>query len=86
LSLITAVYLTSFPVFLQLEGIEHRAIKVRRPQSNGFIERFDRYVLACALAARAETIVSGDDDLHTLGTYQGILVLTAAQCLQGLRT
>jgi hypothetical protein len=25
------------------------------------------HVLACALAARAEAIVSGDDDLHALG-------------------
>lgn len=27
-----------YELFLQLEGIEHRTIKVRRPQSNGFIE------------------------------------------------
>ena len=28
-----------FELFLQLEGIEHRKTKVRRPQSNGFVER-----------------------------------------------
>ncbi|MGU5658887.1 helix-turn-helix domain-containing protein [Aeromonas veronii] len=28
-----------YELFLQLEGIEHRTTKVRRPQSNGFIER-----------------------------------------------
>ena len=28
-----------YELFLQLEGIEHRTTKVRRPQSNGFIDR-----------------------------------------------
>ena len=44
----------------------------------------DAAVLACALAARAEAIVSGDDDLHALGTYQGIPILTPAECLRRL--
>jgi predicted nucleic acid-binding protein len=39
-------------------------------------------VLTCALAARAEAIVSGDQDLHALGTYKGIPILTPAECLQ----
>lgn len=34
-----------YELFLQLEGIVHRTTKVRRPQSNGFIERFHRTVL-----------------------------------------
>ncbi len=34
-----------YELFLQLEGIEHRTIKVRRPQSNGFIERLHRTLL-----------------------------------------
>lgn len=34
-----------YELFLQLEGIEHRTTKVRRPQSNGFIERFHRTLL-----------------------------------------
>ncbi|MGE0874431.1 MAG: putative toxin-antitoxin system toxin component, PIN family [Burkholderiales bacterium] len=42
----------------------------------------DAAVLACALAARADAIVSGDDDLHALGTFQGIPVLSPAQLLQ----
>lgn len=42
----------------------------------------DAAVLACALAARAEAIVSGDGDLHALGSYQGIPILTAAECLR----
>lgn len=44
----------------------------------------DAAVLACALAARAEAIVSGDDDLHALGSYQGILVVSPAECLRRL--
>jgi len=43
-------------------------------------------VLACALAARAEAIVSGDADLHALGSYQGIPVLSPADCLKRIAT
>ncbi len=32
-------------LFLQLEEIEHRTTKVRRPQSNGFVERLHRTLL-----------------------------------------
>lgn len=35
----------TYEQFLQLEGIEHRTTKVRRPQSNGFIERLHRTLL-----------------------------------------
>ena len=41
----------------------------------------DAAVLACALAARAEVIVSGDADLHALGNYQGIPILSPATAL-----
>jgi transposase InsO family protein len=34
-----------FELFLQLEEIEHRTTKVRRPQSNGIVERFHPTVL-----------------------------------------
>jgi uncharacterized protein len=42
----------------------------------------DNHVLACALAARAEIVVSGDKDLLDLVNYQDILILTAATALQ----
>jgi len=42
----------------------------------------DVHVLACALAARAEVIVSGDNDLRVLGNYRGIPVLSAVDCLR----
>lgn len=34
-----------YELFLQLEGIKHRTTQVRRPQSNGFVERFHRTLL-----------------------------------------
>ncbi len=34
-----------YELFLQLEDIAHRTIRVRRPQSNGIIERFHRTLL-----------------------------------------
>ena len=46
----------------------------------------DAHVLACALAARAEAIVSGDADLHALGSYQGIPILSPADCLKRIAT
>jgi putative PIN family toxin of toxin-antitoxin system len=43
----------------------------------------DDHVLACALAANAELIVSGDKHLLGLGgQYQGIRILTPAQAVQ----
>lgn len=34
-----------YELFLQLEGIEHRTTQIRRPQSNGFVERMHRTLL-----------------------------------------
>ena len=44
----------------------------------------DDHVLACALAAKADLIVSGDRDLLELKTYQGIPILTAVEALARL--
>jgi uncharacterized protein len=44
----------------------------------------DDAVLACALAARADFIVSGDQDLLVLGQWAGIPILSAAQALDML--
>jgi len=41
----------------------------------------DDHVLACALAARADLVVSGDADLLELKAYQGIPIVGAAQAL-----
>lgn len=44
----------------------------------------DDAVLACAVAAGAEMIVSGDDHLLRLGSYAGIPIATAAALLERL--
>lgn len=44
----------------------------------------DLPVLACAQFAGANLIVSGDKDLLTLGTFQGIPIVTAADALKRL--
>ncbi len=44
----------------------------------------DDAVLACALAADADLIISGDQDLLVLKSIQGIPILTAAQALERL--
>ena len=42
----------------------------------------DEAVIACALAARADLIVSGDQDLRVLKTYGRIRIVSAAEALQ----
>jgi putative PIN family toxin of toxin-antitoxin system len=44
----------------------------------------DDAVLACALAAQADLIVSGDDDLLVLKQFQGMRILTAAQAVKSI--
>lgn len=41
----------------------------------------DDHVIACAIAARADAIVSGDRHLLDLTQHQGILILTVQQAL-----
>jgi predicted nucleic acid-binding protein len=42
----------------------------------------DDHVLACAVAAQADFIVSGDKHLHSLGgQYQGIRIVSAAMAV-----
>ena len=42
----------------------------------------DDAVLACALAARAQFIVSGDEDLLVLGAFKGITIITVATAVR----
>ncbi len=59
-----------------------------RPAAHSAIVRDpdDDQVIACALAAEAKVIVSGDLDLLALGSYQSIDILSAAQMLRRLST
>lgn len=45
----------------------------------------DDAVLALARVALADLIVSGDDDLLTLGSFEGIPIVTPAQALERLQ-
>lgn len=42
----------------------------------------DDQVIAAALAAHADLIVSGDSDLLSIGNHQGMPIVTAAQAAQ----
>lgn len=42
----------------------------------------DVHVLACAAAAEADAIVSGDEDLLVLHTFRNIPIINAAQALE----
>jgi putative PIN family toxin of toxin-antitoxin system len=44
----------------------------------------DDAVLACALAARADLIVSGDGDLRALGLFENIPIVSTTEALVGL--
>ncbi len=44
----------------------------------------DDHVIACALAARADAIVSGDRHLLDLGQHQGFAIITATAALARL--
>ena len=46
----------------------------------------DDHVLACALAARADLIVTRDLDLLDLKTYQNIPILAAADAVRRIET
>lgn len=45
----------------------------------------DDAVLACAKAAQADLIISGDQDLLVLQAFEGIPIVTAAQALERLK-
>lgn len=45
----------------------------------------DDLVIACALEAQAELIVSGDSDLLSLKQHQGVTIVTAADAVEQIR-
>lgn len=46
----------------------------------------DDAVLACAVAARADLVVSGDDDLLSLESFMGIPIAAVANAVEGFGT
>lgn len=45
----------------------------------------DDAILATAVAARADLLVTGDKDLLVIGSFQGIPIVPPAECLVRLR-
>ena len=45
----------------------------------------DDHVIACALAARADFIITGDDDLLMLGDVSGVRIVTVGSFLENVR-
>jgi len=58
-----------------------KIVKPRKLRTRVSRDPDDDAVLACALAARADFIITGDKDLLTLGAYRAIPILTAAEAL-----
>lgn len=80
-----AVTATGLTVDEILRNYRHLATRVRvtARQLERQVSRDsdDDQVIACALAARADVIVSGDTDLLCLITYRNISIVTPAQAL-----
>ena len=64
--------------------IDRRAMTVPARQLDERVSRDidDDAVLACALAGRAQFIVSGDDDLLVFGAFKGIPIITVATAVR----
>ncbi len=75
---------------LTLEGLLQRyldvAIAVKAPAVDPVVlaDPDDDHVLACALAAQANLIVSGDSDLLDLKSYRGIPIVSDVEALERL--
>jgi putative PIN family toxin of toxin-antitoxin system len=61
--------------FAETVRVRRRLAVVRRdPEDDKFLE--------CAVAGRAEYLVTGDRDLRELGSYRGITILTVGEFLE----
>ncbi len=57
-------------------------VTARRLDERASRDADDDAVLACALAARADLIVSGDDDLLVLKSFKGIAIVSVAAAIE----
>lgn len=58
------------------------AIVVRRSLPAVCRDPEDMKFLECAVAGRAEYLITGDQDLRSIGSYRGITIATAGEFLQ----
>jgi uncharacterized protein len=70
-----------------LQGIRQAAVVVSDlPPLSGIVrDPNDDMILACAVAALASHVVTRDEDLLSLGTYDGIAIVTPGAFLTLLR-
>ena len=75
---------TGLTVSQLVAGFKRLALTVSARQLDERVSRDidDDAVLACALAARAQFIVSGDNDLLVLGAFKGITIITVATAVR----
>lgn len=60
----------------------HEAIPARITPPADLRDPDDAHVLACAVAVKADAIVTGDNDLLSLGSFEGIPIIRAADALK----
>ena len=78
---VQATGLSTAQLVRNYQRLAHR-ISVRQLTQRVSRDADDDHVLACALAAKADLIVSGDRDLLVLNEHQGVRIVTAAQALR----
>ena len=62
----------------------HEAVPARITPPDGLRDPDDVHVLACAVAAEADAIVTGDQDLLALKSFPGIPILKVREALERL--
>ncbi len=78
---VQATGLSAAQLVRNYQRLAHR-ISVRQLTQRVSRDADDDHVLACALAAKADLIVSGDRDLLDLNEHQGVRIVTAVQALR----
>lgn len=78
---VAATGLTAAQIFLNYQRLAQR-VTARKLSQAVSRDADDDHVLACAIAAQADLIVSGDEDLLSLKIHQNIPIVTPAEALR----
>ncbi len=70
--------------FTRVRAVARLVPTISIPAPAGLRDPDDVHVLACAVAAEADATVTGDNDLLTLGSFEGIPIIRAAEALKRL--
>lgn len=68
----------------RFRAASHEAVPARITPPPGLRDADDQHVLACAVSAQADAIVTGDKDLLDLKSFAGIPILNATDALERL--